>query len=274
MSDWLIKEVLPYEQKFESLVETVYQRWRELQIEPPTSGRIERLIRSAISQYESDFCYHTLSGLSKETMAKIDILLTTEDSENTEKKQNSLKLRTSEFAFLKTDPGPVGMTSFLTEIEKLKQIRGIGLPLDLFQERSPKLIKTYRHRAATETPYLLRQHPPAIRYTLMAAFCVQRAQEITDNLIELLMSIIQRIGTRAERRINQELVSDFKEVTGKTNILFRIAEVAVAEPDGVIEKVIYPVVSQKILRDLVAEYKVTGTAYRQRVHTVMRSYEC
>lgn len=105
----------------------------------------------------------------------------------------------------------------------------------------------------------------------MAAFCVQRSQEITDNLIELLMSIIQRIGTRAERRINKELISDFKEVTGKTNILFRIAEVAVAEPLGVIEKAIYPVVSQRTLRELVAEYKATGTAYRQRVHTVMRS---
>jgi hypothetical protein len=216
MSDWLIKEVLPHEQKFESLVEIVYQRWRELQIEPPTSGRIERLIRSAISQYESEFCYHTLSVLSKENLAEIDILLITEHSLNAEEKQDSLKLKTSEFAFLKTDPGPVGLESFLTEIEKLKRIRGIGLPLDLFEGISPKLIKTYRHRAATETPYLLRQHPPAIRYTLMAAFCVQRAQEITDNLIELLMSIIQRIGTRAERRINKELVSDFKEVTGKT----------------------------------------------------------
>jgi hypothetical protein len=85
------------------------------------------------------------------------------------------------------------------------------------------------------------------------------------------MSIIQRIGTRAKRRINKELVSDFKEVTGKTNLLFRIAEVAVAEPAGVIEKVIYPVVCQKTLKDLVAEYKATGTAYRQRVHTIMRS---
>jgi TnpA family transposase len=105
----------------------------------------------------------------------------------------------------------------------------------------------------------------------MAAFCVQRSQEITDNLIELLTNIIKRIGTRAERRINRELVSDFQEVTGKTNILFRIAEVAVASPEGIIEQVIYPVVSQKTLRDLVAEYKATGTAYRQRVHTVMRS---
>lgn len=151
MSDWLIKEVLPHEQKFELLVETVYQRWRELQIEPPTSGRIERLIRSAISQYESDFCYHTLSVLSKETLAEIDILLTTEHSLNTEEKQDCLKLKTSEFAFLKTDPGPVGLESFLTEIEKLKRIRSIGLSLNLFAGVSPKLIKTYRHRAATET---------------------------------------------------------------------------------------------------------------------------
>ncbi|MBE9170565.1 Tn3 family transposase [Pleurocapsales cyanobacterium LEGE 06147] len=136
---------------------------------------------------------------------------------------------------------------------------------------SPKLIKTYRQRAATESPYDLRQHKDAIRYTLMAAFCYSRSQEIIDNLIELLIQIIQRIGTRAERRINKELVDDFKLVMGKTNLLFRIAEVAVDQPNGTIQQVIYPVVSQQTLRDLVKEYKSTGTAYRQRVHTVMRS---
>lgn len=52
------------------------------------------------------------------------------------------------------------MGSFLTEIEKLKRIRVVGLPTNLFEGKSPKLVKTYRHRAATETPYLLRQHPP------------------------------------------------------------------------------------------------------------------
>ena len=156
-------------------------------------------------------------------------------------------------------------------IEKLKRIRDVGLPTDLFTSISPKLIKIYRQRAATESPYDIRRHPPAIRYTLMAAFCLQRSQEITDNLIELLIQIIQRIGTRAERRINKELVDDFKQVRGKTNLLFRIAEVAIDQPSGVIQKVIYPVASQQTLRDLVKEYKSTGIAYRQRVHTVMRS---
>lgn len=271
ISDWLVQEILPNEQKFECLQEIVYQRFRDLQIEPPTPRRVERLIRRAITQHETSFCHQTLSQLSQETITQVDILLSTEESVNPNEPQKSGNLKTSDFAFLKTDPGPVGLESFLTEIGKLKRLRTVGLPTNLFTGISPKLVKTYRQRAATETPYHLRQHPRSIRYTLMAAFCIQRCQEITDNLIDILIQIIQRIGTRAERRINKELVSDFKQVTGKTNLLFRIAEVAVAEPSGIIENTIYPVVSQKTLRDLVAEYKATGTAYRQRVHTVMRS---
>ena len=275
MSDWLIAEILPNSQRIESITEIVYQRFRELQIEPPTPGRIERLIRSSIHTAETNFCSVTLKQLTKPIREQIDILLTTEQSSHAANKESDNltlnKFKPSDFAFLKTDPGPVGLGSFLTEIEKLKRIRAVGLPPDLFTGISPKLIKTYRQRAATESPYDLREHPPAIRYTLMAAFCSERSQEIIDNLIELLIQIIQRIGTRAERRINQELLEEFKQVTGKTNLLFRIAEAAVNHPDGVIQQVIYPVVSQQTLRDLVREYKSTGTAYRQRVHTVMRS---
>jgi hypothetical protein len=58
---------------------------------------------------------------------------------------------------------------------------------------------------------------------------------------------------------------------GKTNLLYRIAEVSIAEPNGIIEQVIFPVVSLKTLKDLVAEYKGTGLAYKRRVHDVMRA---
>ena len=256
ISNWLIANILSNEQKFEPLLQLIYQRFRDLQIEPPTTKQVERLIRSAIHQHDLLFCNQTLSKLTSTNIEQIDLLLTSEETTNIEKDESEKlqeKLKASDLAFLKTDPGPVGLGSFLTEIEKLKRIRSVGLPPDLFRGISPKLVKIYRQRAATETPYHLRQHPAAIRYTLMAAFC------------------IQRIGTRAERRINKELVDDFKQVTGKTNLLFRIAEVAVAQPSGVIQEVIYPVVSQQTFRDLVKEYKSTGTAYRQRVYTVMRA---
>ncbi len=275
MNQWLITQILPLEQRIEAITQRVYQRFRQLQIEPPTSGRIERLVRSSIHQYETDIANQTLLSLTPENLQQIDLLLTTKDTNQTQnpspESQPTAKIKTSELAFLKTDPGPVGLGSFLTEIEKLKRIRAVGLPPDLFAQISPKLVKTYRQRAATESPYDLRRHPRAIRYTLMAAFCIQRSQEITDNLIELLIQITHRISTRAERRINKELVEDFKQVTGKTHLLFRIAEAALNSPDGVIEQVIYPVVSQKTLTDLVKEYKSTGTAYRSRVYTVMRA---
>ncbi len=275
MSDWLMEKILPNEQRIEPITELVYQRFRELQIEPPTEGRVERLMRSAIAQHESDFCQQTLDKLTPEIIEQLDLLLDTDDTEETENaesvEQSGRKIKMSDLAFLKTDPGAVGLESFLTELSKLRRIRTVGLPNDLFKGKSPKLVKTYRQRAATETPYLLRQHKDSIRYTLMAAFCIQRSQEITDNLIELLIQIIHRLDSRAEKRINQQLIDEFKKVSGKTGLLFRIAEVALAEPSGVIEQVIFPVVSQQTLKDLVAEYKATGTAYRRRVHNVMRT---
>ncbi len=275
MVDWLKAEIIPNEQRIEPISELVYQRFRELQIEPPTKGRVERLVKSAIASYENNFCSSTLKKLTPEIIQKIDILLSTEDTEETEDNESASssdkKIKMSDFAFLKTDPGAVGLDSFLTEIKKLKLIRAVGLPPDLFTDVSEKLLKTYRNRASTESPYDLRRHKDTIRYTLMAAFCIQRSQEITDNLIELLNQIIHRIDTRAIRRINKELIDEFKTVSGKTGLLFRIAEAAIASPTGVVEQVIYPVVSLKTLKDLVAEYKSTGNFYQQRVHTVVRN---
>lgn len=275
MVDWLKAEIIPTEQRIEPISELVYQRFRELQIEPPTKGRVERLVKSAIASYENNFCNQTFSQLTPSIIQKIDILLSTEDTEETEDDESASssdkKIKMSDFAFLKTDPGAVGLDSFLTEIKKLKLIRAVGLPPDLFTGVSEKLLKTYRNRASTESPYDLRRHKDAIRYTLMAAFCIQRSQEITDNLIELLNQIIHRIDTRAVRRINKELIDEFKTVSGKTGLLFRIAEAAIAAPTGIVEQVIYPVVSLKTLKDLVAEYKSTGNFYQQRVHTVVRN---
>ena len=43
------------------------------------------------------------------------------------------------------------------------------------------------------------------------------------------------------------------------------------KPDGVIKEVIYPVVGETTLKNLVREFKSTGTAYKEKVYTVMRS---
>jgi hypothetical protein len=87
----------------------------------------------------------------------------------------------------------------------------------------------------------------------------------------LLIQLVHRIGARAERRVQKELVDDLKRVSGKTNLLFQLAEAAVEQPNGIVKEVLYPVVGERTLRELVKEYKATGPTYRRQVQTVLRA---
>jgi hypothetical protein len=175
------------------------------------------------------------------------------------------------FSQLKMDPGPVGLASVLTELEKLEHLRRLALPVDLFADVPPKILQGYRLRAATEPPREMRLHPAPIRYTLLAAFCRQRQQEVIDELVELLIRIVHRISVRAEKQVVKELLSDLQRVHGKTTLLFKLAEAALTHPRGIVHEVLYPIVGEPTLAALVKEYHAHGPAYRHHVHTLVRS---
>ncbi|MBW4548541.1 MAG: Tn3 family transposase [Symplocastrum torsivum CPER-KK1] len=102
MSNWLIENILPNEQRFEPLLQLIYQRFRELQIEPPTPQQVERLTRSAIHQHETKFCNQIFSQLTPTNIEQIDLLLTTEETNNIEKADSEKlqgKLKASDLAF-------------------------------------------------------------------------------------------------------------------------------------------------------------------------------
>jgi hypothetical protein len=92
-----------------------------------------------------------------------------------------------------------------------------------------------------------------LRLTLLAALLHAREREITDTLVDLLIATVHRIGARAEKRVTQELVNAFRRVTGKENILFRVAEAALAAPEGTVREVVFPAVAggEQTLRELV-----------------------
>jgi hypothetical protein len=123
----------------------------------------------------------------------------------------------------------------------------------------------------TESPSHLRDHPPDLQVALLAALLFCRRREITDALVNLLISTVHRIGARAERRVTIELVNAFRRVQGKEGILFRVADAALARPDDLVRRVVFPVVGEDNLRNLVAEYKSSGPAYRRTVQTTYRA---
>ena len=49
---------------------------------------------------------------------------------------------------LRSGPGGVSLDSLLAELAKLRRIRALGLPADLFDDVAPKAVEAYRQRAA------------------------------------------------------------------------------------------------------------------------------
>jgi len=270
LTNWLSRFVFFHDGDLERLKEEANARLRELHIELPTTERIERIVKSSISIYENQFFKDTFSKLSQDSITTMEDLLINlsayEENELGFDDENSIS-----FNELRSDPGRIGLESILKEIYKLKTIGQIKIPDNLFNNISPKILKKYKLRVVTEDLRELRRHPEAMRYTLLSIFFWLRSREITDNLIELLIQIVHRIGVRAERKVERELLNDLKRVNGKTNLLFKVAEAAVNNPEGIVKQVLFPVVSENTLKALVKEFKSTGNQYRQRVYTVMRA---
>lgn len=264
MSQWLTEHVLAHEHLEDTVRQACYQHFRTQHIEPPSPDRVTRIVGSAYRAFEMTFYETTFQRLDAAAREALDALLIDQPAIEGEDEPATLHE-------LRMDPGRVGVETMLTEIAKLRRIRRLGLPVDLFSHLSPKVVRVYRQRAGAETPSLLRAHPDATRMTLLSALCWQRSQEITDSLVDLLIQIVHRIGARAERRVEEVYVQELKRVAGKESILYHIADAAVKQPDGMVRDVVFPVASETLLRDLIKEYESKGPVFRRQVQLVMRS---
>ncbi len=279
MQQWLLKEVLPQEHQEDRLREQAYHWFQHLHLEAPTPDRIVRLIRSATQTFEQQFYESTLARLPEASQTALEALLSIEE-QNKEQEgqygqpQNSKNTQESAMTTLqriRTDPGRVGLATMLEEMAKLRSIRELQLPDDLFPGIARKVLAVYRNRASIEEPSRLRAHSKAKRLTYLSALCVMRAQEITDGLVDLLVHIVHKIDMRAEKRVEQEYFNEFKRVANKEGILYKIAEAAVEHPDETVREVVYPIANEKFLREVIREYKARTPAFRKQVHIIMRA---
>ena len=243
------------------LTDRLTHRYKQLQIELPTPGRLERLAHSAAQIMEEEFFARLTEALTLDTREMIDALLTDIPTDT----HPPLSLST-----LKTDSGRRSINRLEAEVEKLSQLQRLTLPQDLLVPLSTRYLRRMKLRVTAESLAATRRHPDPIRYGLVTLFCYVRTQEISDRLVELLLHVVRKMGVNAEKRVDKELLADCKRVTGKTGLLFQMAEASLDHPKGPVDEVIYPVVGEHTLRDLVKESHATGRSYREKVHTVMR----
>ncbi|PLS80277.1 MAG: hypothetical protein CYG59_08820 [Chloroflexi bacterium] len=221
LAEWLRVQVVPQDRNLDHLKAAAFAHLRELRIEAPAHKRMERIVRSAVHSYEEGFYTATMAALPPACRLHLDGLLTVEDTVETDGAVTSATERPrSLFQYLRREPGPVNLESILEESSKLQQLRQIGLPSQLFTDLPRVVVQHYRERVVTEPPREVRRHPEPVRYTLLAAFCWLRSQEITDSLVDLLIDTIHRIGVKAEKRVDKVLLQDLKRARGKTGLLY------------------------------------------------------
>lgn len=156
---------------------------------------------------------------------------------------------------------------------RLRLLRKVGLPEDLFKGIPPKLIERYAKRATVKEPFELRRHTKQLKVTLIATFLHRRSEELIDQLVDLLVETVHRIGKRAEKKIDSSLEKALqKKTSGKIVKLYQIAKASVEEPKGAVEDVIFPVVPEQWLLTLIQEVE-TGSDYKGKVRRMLhRSY--
>jgi TnpA family transposase len=273
LSEWLRDQAAVAGGVPEHLAALLNTRCRELLIEPPSSDRSDRIVRAAIHAHDECFCAAILVRLTPITRARLEALLRPAGSQEEEGPAVKEAPGTAPALLLqlRSDPGQPSLASVQDQLAKLEIIRQLDLPADLFSHALPHELERYRQRVAVEAPYELRRHPEANRLTWLAAFAHLRGRTLIDDLIDLLIETIHHIGARAERKVDRELLEDVKRVTGKQNLLFEIADATLGKPDGIVREVVYPVVSEETLRDLVKEWKATGPTYRITLRTMIRN---
>lgn len=272
LAAWLTTQLLQsHDTDLARLKAAAYARYRALQMEPPTPDRVERMLQSALTAYFDRWCASIFAQLTPATMTQLDALLTTitpavPDAEPTALAASNRTL----IQILKADPGPLRVETAQDEVAKLRQLRAIDLPPTLFTGIPPRVLHALRQRVAAEEPHELRRHPAPLRATLLAAFAWVRAQEVTDTLTDLLIKMIHHIGIRADRRVDKDVRQEIKRFANKNGMLRQLAEAVVEHPDGIIREVIFPIVDESTLHELIADLRATSRAYRRQVQTVMR----
>jgi TnpA family transposase len=258
---WLIKTVLPKETiNDESLKERVSQFLIQQKIECPSNDTLEQIIHSARHQYQEQLFKSIFLGLSNETRASLDELLLVEEN------------GVSRLAVFKRYPGGLSLETILNEAKKLKFLKSMELPDGLYHIPNKALQRYYRN-ISTKYPSAIKLMPSEHRYTLLAVFALIKKQQVTDNLVDLLIRLTKKIIKSGENKLQKELsrVIEIKKSCNRKVLLNTLIKTILEREDEIIKTAIYPIVSRETLEAVQQKESGKQITYEGLVHDRARN---
>lgn len=260
LENYLIEKIIPEgRHDLVYLKEKGYEFLKSLKIQSLTGQAHEKLIYSSLKKHEKDLFFEISKTLTLKQMKLFDVLI--DDQKNPE----SFSLYD-----LKDTFGKANLKSIQKRLKKLTYLESLNLSSEIFKTLSSPLLEKIHCQVMTLRPVDLRNFNSSKRYALLCIFCYRQSQIIKDDLLEIFLKLIERPLKNAENRVQKTFLSQLKKITGKTNLLFKLSKAALSNPKGSVEEVIFPVVSEEVLSEVVKESKLTK-GYQETVHEEMRS---
>jgi TnpA family transposase len=247
--------IFPSALTWDQALEQAYSYLQRKKLEPYSEKRLHRLVAAAHHDFETEFFKKVTQGLSLETRKHLDQLLENEKpiSNSIKKKIQKISEDPVTLAELKSQHVDLKNYSIFYELQKYKYLQTFNLPQSLADIGTRKLFLKYYERVLIASPSHLKSHSPSIRYAYLASFCYIREQMTVDTLTNLLLKLLHLISKKAENFVDKSLKLDNKRVTGKMGTLLVLAQTSQNHPKGIIEKTIYPTVSQERLSDIIQD---------------------
>lgn len=255
-----ILQLLPSQSVFniEFLKDRITAYLIENKIEKINNQSLERIIKSAIYNYEQNLFTIISDSMCSKTKAYLDGLMLQFD-------QNSM------MAFIRSWVNGISLETILTEAEKLKHLQCLKLP-KLLEDIPHRQIKRYYRDISTKYPSAIKAMPELHRYAFLAIFCFVRQGEITDNLTDLLVRLTHKIFMKGTRTVKNSLskVTEIKKVYNNKKTLKILVDTILSNKNITVEEAIFPVIAENELEIIQAQLDSNTESYEGLVYNKAR----
>jgi hypothetical protein len=240
-------------------IERGYEQARQMGVFVPSTKIMERIARAARRDFRDAFLDRVGARLTAKSVEKLEWAL-------------SEPLADTGFQRLKDDVGAATLESVLLAARKVSFVDDLDLPMAVLGRVERGWIARLARQVEGETASEMRRHTPEKRLGLLAIYLMHRRSQLIDGLIDLLLEVVHRLGTRSRRKVIQGIASDISAVHGKERLLVEIAMAALDHPDGRVEEVIFPIAGAAKLRAVIDEHRAKGTLDARIQQTMRNSY--
>lgn len=222
---------------------------------------LDKFIAKVIKEYENSLFTNIANCLDYPSKAYLDGLLIMEP-------QNSV------MAYIKSCPQGISLKSVLGEAEKLRHLQLIELP-EILHSIPTKQLKKYYRSICTKYPSAIRAMPEKSKYVLLSIFCFIRRRELSDNLLDMLLRLVQKIFKSADNKLKRELSAmiNIKDSCSNKQVLKLLIDTILSNQDKVIKDVVFEVIPKSQLELIKSNFAGKKISYEDLIYDkARRSY--